>query len=48
MDLVDRNRARLRPLSWSPAVQGALFGAVLVGLLVWSGGLGQPFIYFQF
>ena len=48
MDLVDRDRARLRPLSWSPAVQGALFGGALVGLLVWSGGLGQPFIYFQF
>jgi len=48
MDLVDRSRAQLRPLSWSPAVQGALFGGVIVGLLVWSGGLGQPFIYFQF
>lgn len=49
IDLVDRNRARLRPLvRWSPIMQGALFGAAIIGMLVWSGRPPQPFIYFQF
>jgi len=48
MDLVDRRRAVLRPLHWSPVVQGALVGAALVGIMVWSGTAPVPFIYFQF
>jgi D-alanyl-lipoteichoic acid acyltransferase DltB (MBOAT superfamily) len=48
VDLVDRNRARLRPLTWSPSLQGALFGAALVALVIWSGRPPEPFIYFQF
>ncbi len=48
MDLVDRRRAVLRPLQWSPVLQGALVGAALVGILVWSGTAPVPFIYFQF
>lgn len=48
IDLVDRNRDRIRPLTWSPAVQGALFGAACVAMFVWSGRPPEPFIYFQF
>ena len=48
MDLVDRRREVLRPLQWSPVVQGSLVGAALVGILVWSGTAPVPFIYFQF
>jgi D-alanyl-lipoteichoic acid acyltransferase DltB (MBOAT superfamily) len=49
IDLADRNRARLRPLvQWPAAVQGALAGAAIVGLLIWSGSPPTPFIYFQF
>jgi D-alanyl-lipoteichoic acid acyltransferase DltB (MBOAT superfamily) len=48
IDLVDRNRARVRPLSWSPVVQGALFGVAVVAMFVWSGRPPEPFIYFQF
>ena len=48
IDLVDRNRARVHPLTWSPAVQGAFFGAACVALLIWSGRPPEPFIYFQF
>ena len=48
MDLVDRRREVLRPLQWSPVVQGALVGAALMGILVWSGAAPVPFIYFQF
>lgn len=48
MDLVDRRREVLRPLQWSPVVQGALVGAALMGILVWSGTAPVPFIYFQF
>ncbi len=48
IDLVDRNRARIHPLTWSPALQGALFGAACVALLIWSGRPPEPFIYFQF
>jgi D-alanyl-lipoteichoic acid acyltransferase DltB (MBOAT superfamily) len=49
IDLVDRNRVRLRPLArWAPSVQGAMCGVAVVALLVWSGRPPQPFIYFQF
>ncbi len=49
IDLADRNRARLQPLTrWNPVAQGALAGVALVALLVWSGQPPQPFIYFQF
>jgi D-alanyl-lipoteichoic acid acyltransferase DltB (MBOAT superfamily) len=49
IDLVDRARDRLRPLTHSPALlQGALAGAAVVALIVWSGRTPVPFIYFQF
>ncbi len=49
MDLVDRHRLALRPLyAWPMWLQGALAGCAVVGLLVWSGAVPQPFIYFQF
>ncbi|MFM7272119.1 MAG: MBOAT family O-acyltransferase, partial [Actinomycetes bacterium] len=49
MDLIDRRRAVLRPLTrWSPGVQGALLAAAAIGILVWAGQPPTPFIYFQF
>ena len=49
MDLLDRKRSRLRPLAvWAPAIQGAMLGAALIGILVFSGTPPEPFIYFQF
>ncbi len=49
MDIVDRHRLSFRPLhTWPIWIQGALAGAALVALLVWSGAAPQPFIYFQF
>lgn len=49
MDLLDRKRSTLRPLAaWAPTVQGALLGAALIGILVFSGTPPEPFIYFQF
>ncbi len=48
LDLIDRSRSRLKPLSWGPLVLGAATGVALVALLVWSGGSPQPFLYFQF
>lgn len=33
---------------WRPALQGAVYGTFVVGLLVFSGGAPAPFIYFQF
>lgn len=49
IDLVDRVRVTARPLHhWSPAFQGALAGAAVVGIVIWSGGTPEPFIYFQF
>ena len=49
IDLVDRHRAAFRPLhSWPMWLQGALAGAAVVGLLIFSGSPPRPFIYFQF
>ena len=42
IDLVDRNRERIRPLAWSPVVQGALFGVAVVAMFVWSGRPPEP------
>jgi D-alanyl-lipoteichoic acid acyltransferase DltB (MBOAT superfamily) len=49
MDLVDRNRHEYEPLTrWSPILIGVISGLIIAGLLVFSGGTPEPFIYFQF
>jgi alginate O-acetyltransferase complex protein AlgI len=49
IDYVDRSRRKTRPLqTWPMWLQGALAGAAVVALIVWSGAAPQPFIYFQF
>lgn len=49
LDWIDRNRARYRPLeAWSPVPLGVAMAAMVVGLVVFSGGTLVPFIYFQF
>ncbi len=49
IDAVDRRRLALRPLhEWPGWLQGALAGATVVALIVWSGAAPQPFIYFRF
>lgn len=49
IDLLDRGRIQLAPLRRVPALaQGALAGAAIVALIVYSGGAPEPFIYFQF
>ena len=36
------------PLSLRPAAQGAIYGAAMVALILFSGSQPVPFIYFQF
>ena len=49
MDIIDRNRRVWRPLTTWPAWrQGALAGAAIVAIVIFSGGAPTPFIYFQF
>jgi alginate O-acetyltransferase complex protein AlgI len=49
IDLMDRARVRVRPLRRiTPAWQGAFLGAAVVALIVFSGTVPTPFIYFQF
>ena len=49
MDLIDRRRIALQPLATWPAwLQGAMAGGAVVAILIWSGTIPQPFIYFQF
>jgi D-alanyl-lipoteichoic acid acyltransferase DltB (MBOAT superfamily) len=48
-DLLDRSRHEwMGQARGSPAVVGAAAGLCVVAILVWSGGAGEPFIYFQF
>ena len=35
-------------LDLRPALQGALYGAFVVAIVLFSGGATVPFIYFQF
>lgn len=49
IDLVDRHRVALQPLtSWPSWAQGAIAGGAVVAVIIWSGTVPQPFIYFQF
>jgi len=35
-------------LRWRPVLRGATCALLLLGIVLWSGGEAQPFIYFQF
>jgi alginate O-acetyltransferase complex protein AlgI len=49
IDLVQRNaRDETVFLSWAPTARGALYAALVVGILLFSGSTPVPFIYFQF
>ena len=49
MDFIDRARIAANPLVvWPAWIQGALCGAAIVALIVFSGGVPTPFVYFQF
>lgn len=48
LDLIDRNRQKLKPLQWHPIIHGIATGIVISGLLAFSGGEPVEFIYFQF
>jgi alginate O-acetyltransferase complex protein AlgI len=49
IDLLQRNTGSETPvLYWSPVVRGVVYGALVVAIIVFSGGTPVPFIYFQF
>ncbi len=49
MDIVDRHRKVWNPLErWPAALHGALAGAAIVLIVIFSGAPPTPFIYFQF
>ena len=35
-------------ISWNPAVRGLMYGAMIVPIVIFSGGTPVPFIYFRF
>jgi alginate O-acetyltransferase complex protein AlgI len=51
LDVIQRrilDDSQLEPKTLGPAQSGALAGAMIVGIIVFSGGAPVPFIYFQF
>ncbi len=48
LDLIDRNRTKLKPLQWHPVVHGIATGIAISSVLAFSGGEPVEFIYFQF
>lgn len=49
LDWVDRSRATIMPLqSWGAVRIGIAFGMMAGAIIVWGGGVPEPFIYFQF
>ncbi|MBL8778778.1 MAG: MBOAT family protein [Acidimicrobiales bacterium] len=49
IDLAQRNRGTHTPmLALRPVTQGLLYGAFILGIILFSGGEAVPFIYFQF
>ena len=49
LDLAQRNKAsHTSLLRLAPFARGGVYGAMLVGLVVFSGQTPVPFIYFQF
>ena len=49
---VDIAQARTRDetafIQWSPLARGAIYATMIVAILLYSGGVSAPFIYFQF
>lgn len=49
IDIAQRNAGEHEvTLRWHPAWQGAVYGMLLLALVIFSGGALTPFIYFQF
>ncbi|MFZ1587747.1 MAG: MBOAT family O-acyltransferase [Candidatus Microthrix parvicella] len=48
MDLYARRQPALMKVLQYPVVEGFAYGMLAVGVIVWSGGGGAQFIYFQF
>jgi D-alanyl-lipoteichoic acid acyltransferase DltB (MBOAT superfamily) len=49
IDVAQRNSETHTPmLTWTPALQGAIYGVFVVAIILFSGGETVPFIYFQF
>ncbi len=49
IDVLQRNKRTDTPvLAWNPAVRGVAYAAMVVAILIFSGGTSVPFIYFQF
>lgn len=49
IDVAQRNSGRhVVILEWRPALQGLTYAALVLSIIIWSGGETHPFIYFQF
>jgi hypothetical protein len=49
LDLVQRNMHSHTALQQLPAlVRGLAYGSMVLAVILWSGGIPVPFIYFQF
>jgi hypothetical protein len=49
IDLVQqRARRHTAILDWRPTTRGLVYGAMVVPVIVFSGGTPVPFIYFRF
>jgi hypothetical protein len=49
LDIVQRRtRDHAALLGWVPTMRGLAYGAMLLGIVVFSGGTPVPFIYFRF
>ena len=43
-----RARDHVAMLTWTPALQGLVYGSMIVPIIIFSGGTPVPFIYFRF
>jgi hypothetical protein len=43
-----RARDHAAILDWAPALRGLAYGAMILGIIIFSGGTPVPFIYFRF
>jgi hypothetical protein len=49
IDVAQRNSGQhVVMLNWRAPIQGITYAGLGLSVLLWSGGLAQPFIYFQF
>jgi alginate O-acetyltransferase complex protein AlgI len=49
IDVVQRNARDETPvIEWTPAARGFVFATLFVAIVLFSGGIAQPFFYFQF